>query len=267
MDCECNLAYWFDVTADLLQRPLTEFPCAELAAHLNESFELTALSWEWRENRDDYGFAHFAGDGSRFTPSTLAAFHARAVMDRHPLLRWFAASGDATAQSVGRIPNAIVNARDRDWFNDHLVPFAVEQQLSIPYWMQGVSYGAFVLTRTCEDFGPDELDLARHLQRLIAGLYVQVRAQRQGEGLVSSGAATQVGLTGTEVAVLSLLTQGHTAQGIARQLSNSPRTVHKHLEHIYRKLGVSDRLRAVQVAAAMEFDGAASEMTHHPGGR
>ena len=50
------------------------------------------------------------------------------------------------------------------------------------------------------------------------------------------------------MAVLILLSQGLTAEGLARRLNISPRTVGKHLEHIYRKLDVSDRLMAVQSA-------------------
>jgi DNA-binding NarL/FixJ family response regulator len=43
---------------------------------------------------------------------------------------------------------------------------------------------------------------------------------------------------------------GLTAEGIARRLGTSPRTVHKHLEHVYRKLGVTDRLGAFRAAQA-----------------
>jgi len=39
-----------------------------------------------------------------------------------------------------------------------------------------------------------------------------------------------------------------TARAIAHELQVSPRTVHTHLAHIYRKLGVCDRMRAVLVA-------------------
>src|SRR5690348_6576965 len=118
MGYQRELAYWCDVMAELLQRPFDEFPHAELAHHLLETFELTTLSWEWRVSEHDYGFAHFGGDGTRFTPSTLAGFHAREVMARHPLLRWFAASGDPAPQSVGRVPLAVVGQRDRDWFDE-----------------------------------------------------------------------------------------------------------------------------------------------------
>ncbi|SHN55596.1 regulatory protein, luxR family [Geodermatophilus obscurus] len=60
--------------------------------------------------------------------------------------------------------------------------------------------------------------------------------------------AAQIGLTGRETAVLQLLARGLTAESIARRLGCSPRTVHKHLERLYRKIGVRDRLMAVQVA-------------------
>ncbi len=52
-------------------------------------------------------------------------------------------------------------------------------------------------------------------------------------------------LTGREHAVLTLLVGGLTATAIAHRLGTSPRTVHKHLENLYRKLGASDRLTAV----------------------
>jgi DNA-binding NarL/FixJ family response regulator len=53
------------------------------------------------------------------------------------------------------------------------------------------------------------------------------------------------GVTGRERAVLTLLVGGLTANAIAHRLGTSPRTVHKHLENLYRKLGASDRLTAV----------------------
>ncbi len=48
--------------------------------------------------------------------------------------------------------------------------------------------------------------------------------------------------------VLELLARGSTAEGVAARLAISPRTVHKHQEHLYRKLGACDRLSAVLAA-------------------
>ena len=59
------------------------------------------------------------------------------------------------------------------------------------------------------------------------------------------------GLTGRELVVLRLLSEGRTAVSIAHALQVSPRTVHTHLAHIDRKLGVCDRMQAVLVATEM----------------
>ena len=53
------------------------------------------------------------------------------------------------------------------------------------------------------------------------------------------------GLTARECDVLQWLACGKTDADIAALLSISPRTVHKHLEHIYVKLGVETRTAAV----------------------
>jgi DNA-binding CsgD family transcriptional regulator len=55
-------------------------------------------------------------------------------------------------------------------------------------------------------------------------------------------------ITGREKEVLQLLARGLLATSIATRLNLSPRTVHKHLGNIYRKLGVHDRLVAVSIA-------------------
>jgi len=74
---------------------------------------------------------------------------------------------------------------------------------------------------------------------------------RQHERLERRPHETQTfGLTCRERSVLELLADGLTAQAIARRLGISPRTVHAHLSHVYRKLGVSDRMRAVLVGQA-----------------
>lgn len=58
-------------------------------------------------------------------------------------------------------------------------------------------------------------------------------------------------LSPRETIVPRLLAQGHTAGGISRRRVSSPRTVHKHPEHIYRKRGVTDRLAAVRTPVAL----------------
>lgn len=57
-------------------------------------------------------------------------------------------------------------------------------------------------------------------------------------------------LTEREIEVLRWLTCGKTNKDIADILGLSPRTVNKHLEHIYIKLGVETRTAAASVAMA-----------------
>jgi len=60
-----------------------------------------------------------------------------------------------------------------------------------------------------------------------------------------------LGLTPREGDVMHWLSRGKTDAEIAALLSISPRTVHKHLEHVYVKLGVETRTAAVMRALAM----------------
>jgi len=57
--------------------------------------------------------------------------------------------------------------------------------------------------------------------------------------------APEVRITPREHEVLVLLGEGLTARAVARRLGLSPRTVNKHQENLYRKLGTSDRLSTV----------------------
>lgn len=55
----------------------------------------------------------------------------------------------------------------------------------------------------------------------------------------------RLGLTRREVEVLRWVTDGKTNTEIGQILGMSPRTVQKHLQHIFEKLGVSTRTAAV----------------------
>ena len=71
--------------------------------------------------------------------------------------------------------------------------------------------------------------------------------QRSGDAL-STEAMRGAGLTQREAEVLQLVALGHTNAEIANRLAVSPRTVQKHLEHVYEKLGATSRTQAVLTA-------------------
>lgn len=66
----------------------------------------------------------------------------------------------------------------------------------------------------------------------------------------------ELGLTARESEVLSWLSKGKTNRDIAQILGLSPRTIDKHLEQIYAKLGVENRTAAAAVAAKIIDKGA-----------
>jgi DNA-binding NarL/FixJ family response regulator len=72
-----------------------------------------------------------------------------------------------------------------------------------------------------------------------------LRERRSG---ISPDALRSLGLTKREGEVLDLVARGQTDQQIAHELVISPRTVQKHLQHIYEKLGVPSRTAAVSRA-------------------
>jgi DNA-binding NarL/FixJ family response regulator len=61
--------------------------------------------------------------------------------------------------------------------------------------------------------------------------------------------SSELGLTTRESEVLAWLSKGKTNRDIAQILGLSPRTVDKHLEQIYAKLGVENRTAAAAIAA------------------
>jgi DNA-binding NarL/FixJ family response regulator len=86
-------------------------------------------------------------------------------------------------------------------------------------------------------------------------LFRAIRAAARGEAVLAPGVAARLmdrmrapaeeALTTREIEVLSLVAQGGSNKGIARQLHISEATVKTHLVHIYGKLGVADRTAAV----------------------
>jgi len=122
----------------------------------------------------------------------------------------------------------------------------LDQQLCIPYRASPSQQRTFILSKTRRDFSEDDLALTRRIQPLLALVARQhdVLHERADAALV----AATFGLTARETAVLQLLTEGLTAGAIGSRLAISTRTVQTHVDHVYRKLGVHDRLMAVRVA-------------------
>ena len=99
---------------------------------------------------------------------------------------------------------------------------------------------SFVLNRSGSGFSERERDLAETVRPHLADLY-----RLAGETVCVQASAL---LTAREREVLEWLAAGKTNRDIAEILGARPRTIEKHLERIYQKLGVETRTAAVMRA-------------------
>lgn len=234
---------WLELVGEILQQPLRLSLRHEeqLLALLNQSFSgacstRNRVRHEWENHVLDCWPRNYIPneppDGFDFR--------------QQPLLRWYVFTGQTAPQSFGRVPDTVASKHLKQAWEEIARPWGIKHHLSIPLQIGGGDHNTYLIHRPDLDFTEQELALARLLQPILTGLAFHL-------GLVSSSSeacpesATQ-GLTIREMAILTLLSKGLTAGCLARQLNISPRTAEKHLEHIYRKLDVRDRLMAVQRA-------------------
>lgn len=234
---------WLEFLGEILQQPLGMSPRYEgqLLDLLGQSFNgacsmrnRVGLPWDnhilacrprdYIPNEPPEGFTH----------------------EHQPLLRWYVFTGQTGPQSLGRVPEALASSSLKRAWEEVARPWGLNHQLSIPLQMGGLDFHAYLVFRPDRDFTEQELALARLLQPILSGLALHFGIAQSNSGAILDGSAHD--LTSREMTILTLLSQGLTAEGLARRLSISPRTVGKHLEHIYRKLDVCDRLMAVQTA-------------------
>jgi DNA-binding CsgD family transcriptional regulator len=235
---EERLYQWVLFVDDLLRAAPAGLPVAEIRAQLWETFDAEP-SWNCLSCDGSSMFELMHPIEGWPPPWWQEAW--QEDKQHNPLARWYDATSDLGPQSRERVPSSIATPADHGSVVSQLAPVGLDQQLAIPYHLSPVSMKMFLLGRADRDFSEDDLDLARRVQPLIWLLDRQVAVLAE----TTTPAAAPV-LTGRELAVLGLLSQGCTADAIGRRLACSPRTVHKHLEHLYRKLDVRDRLMAVQ---------------------
>jgi DNA-binding NarL/FixJ family response regulator len=102
------------------------------------------------------------------------------------------------------------------------------------------------MSRSRHDFGDQDRALLSVLRGPLTAAVLRARRRQQaGQALTAMTGSGPTDLTERETQILRLVADGRTNAAIAHALEVSPRTVAKHLEHIYRKLEVSSRAAAV----------------------
>jgi DNA-binding CsgD family transcriptional regulator len=150
--------------------------------------------------------------------------------------------GRPRVAQVADVPPEHVDHRQRAAWYAMAGEWGCADQLALPLPGDAAGVPAFVVGRD-RPFSEREMEVAHPLGRLLGGLQRQVRALAGRVPEPDAAAASR--MTPRELSVLALLADGLTAAAIARRLAIGERTVHKHLEHVYAKLRVTDRLSAV----------------------
>ncbi len=180
------------------------------------------------------------------TPARLSVFGA--LVHQHPLVNHYLATGDGSAVKIS-------DFLDQERFHrlglyaEFFRTFPIEHQLTVALPSPAATVIGFAFNRARGDFTEAERDVLGVLRApLMTARERAARRHRAKHALTAASDSHLGGLTRRELQILDLVTQGRTNSYIARTLDVSPRTIAKHLEHIYRKLGVTSRAAAVHRA-------------------
>jgi DNA-binding CsgD family transcriptional regulator len=230
---------WLDLVGDLLAGPLVELPVETIALGLNDALQGTGTAWSVSGPGGVMSGAlyplHEQYNGHR---AEIEAWAPRGSRYLHPVLLQYRVTGWGEVVQVADVPDRFVPGPVRGAWHETARPWGCAEQVSMPL---GVGT-AFVVGRPAV-FTPVELALAARLRHLLVGLHRHVRATAALRP--DPAVAADLRLSARQLAVLGLLAAGLTSAAIGRRLGISERTVHKHLEHLYARLGVSDRVSAV----------------------
>jgi DNA-binding CsgD family transcriptional regulator len=171
-------------------------------------------------------------------------------ISEHPVLAYNRATGDGHARRISDFLS------DRQFFalglyRDFYRRAEVRYQAAISLPAPGGGMIAVALNRQRRDFHDDELELMDLLRPHIAtAASTAVLLSRPLPAVPRTPEGRPV-LTPRQTRILELVAAGHSDRGIARLLSISIRTVHAHLQHIYRSLDVTSRTEALAELRAL----------------
>lgn len=122
--------------------------------------------------------------------------------------------------------------------------------------MEGVLFGSVTLFRSREegDFSEDDVrvitEIGRHLGVRFHTLWPQGLARTEQRDAILD-LAERSNITGRELEVMRAMVAGRTNREIAGALFISESTVKKHVNAVYRKLGIANRMELVQLIGSI----------------
>jgi DNA-binding CsgD family transcriptional regulator len=132
-------------------------------------------------------------------------------------------------------------------FNEYYRPIRIDHAMAVPIHVDSTLLVSFVFNRSGRDFSDRDRACLELIRPHLGSFYRLSRAMdsaRSASEALKSG-APELHLTAREREVVEWLGAGKTDRDIGEILGISPRTVHKHLQRIYEKLGVETRTAAV----------------------
>jgi DNA-binding CsgD family transcriptional regulator len=176
-------------------------------------------------------------------PATQPAFAAH--VHEHPLVNHYRATGSGE-------PVKISDFLSREQFHrlglyaEFFRGIPVEHQMAVSLPGPDEQVIGVALNRASGDFSDQDCALLSVLRGPLTAALLRAHGRQQaGQALIALARGRPGDLTDREIQILRLVAEGRTNSAIAHELLVSPRTVAKHLEHAYRKLGVSSRAAAV----------------------
>ena len=166
-------------------------------------------------------------------------------MHEHPLVNHYRATG--SGEPV-KISDFLTQQRFHrlGLYAEFFRRIPVEHQMAVSMPGPGQGVIGVALNRARRDFSDDDRAVLSVLRAPLSAALLRARRRQQaGRVLTVIDRSGLADLTEREIQILRLVADGRTNASIAHALEVSPRTIAKHLEHIYRKLGVSSRAAAV----------------------
>ncbi|GGX74066.1 helix-turn-helix transcriptional regulator [Streptomyces hiroshimensis] len=212
-----------------------------ITRHLLEAFDCSAVSFAGLYTTERVLRTEAWAPESQ-GPMVLELAERHDTPAQHPLAL-HVASGGTCPVIMSRISERWRHSEWHDSARDH----GGGEQLGLPTPGDPQALRALILGRE-DEFTERDLALAARIQPLLLTADSHTRELRRLHAAVPLPAPAAHDLTPRELTVLGLLTEGLTAEGIARRLLISPHTVNRHLEKVYRKLGTNNRVSTVLLA-------------------
>jgi DNA-binding CsgD family transcriptional regulator len=191
-------------------------------------------------------FGEASETGAAFARHGVTALQRLANFYDDPLVRQHGRSPAALTLRINDVVPAQQFQRT-PLFNDYYRSIRVDHAMAVPIHVDRNLLVSFVFNRSEHDFSDRERVCMELIRPHLGNFYRLTRAldSARSAPIEHNASAPALRLSAREREVMHWLSGGKTDRDIGDILGISPRTVHKHLQRIYEKLGVETRTAAV----------------------